>query len=316
MSTDASISGSISTPRLTIGLPVYNGEQYLAEALDALLTQSYTNFELVISDNASTDKTPEICRAFCARDARIRYIRQSTNVGAAPNHNFLVPLARGEYFKWASHDDVYAPTLLERCVQVLDSRPDVALVHAWDAIIDEHGDVVKALPYSLRSDDPRPWVRLRDCLYVPGGNDFYGVIRTDVLRRVKPHGTYYNADRTFVTSLCLQGPFVQVPEVLYYRRDHADRASRAPDRRARAVVLAPERANRWRHPMLRMYVEYGLGFVTGIGQARLGPIASARCLVEVAGWAFSCLLPWRKRRSLESDTPLMSTRGEQLGEVS
>jgi glycosyltransferase involved in cell wall biosynthesis len=95
-------------PRLTVGLPVYNGEKYLAESLEALLGQSYEDFELIISDNASTDGTADICRRYGEQDSRIRYVRQSRNIGCAPNHNFVVKEARGELFKWASDDDLYA----------------------------------------------------------------------------------------------------------------------------------------------------------------------------------------------------------------
>lgn len=296
------------TPTLSIGLPVYNGEHFLAEALNALLAQTYRDFELIISDNASTDRTADICREYAARDARIRYVRQPVNIGAAPNHNALVVLARARYFKWASHDDLYAPTLLQRCVEVLETDPEPVLVHAYDAIIDDRGEIVRTEPYPLDTANPRPSARLRSLLYVPGGNDFYGVMRTEVLRRVDPHGSYYNADRTLVASLCLQGPFYQVPEVLYFRRDHPDRATRASGRRARAGVLDPARSNRWRHPMIRMYVEYVLGYVKAIRQAPLSVIESGRCLAKVAGWILSCLWPGRQRRSLESANPLMDPR--------
>jgi len=99
-----------AAPRLSIGLAVYNGENYLAESLDALLGQSYDDFELIISDNASTDGTADICRRYEKQDSRIRYIRQPLNIGLAPNHNFVFRQSRGELFKWASHDDLYAPT--------------------------------------------------------------------------------------------------------------------------------------------------------------------------------------------------------------
>jgi glycosyltransferase involved in cell wall biosynthesis len=295
-------------PTLSIGLPVYNGERFLAEALNALLAQTYRDFELIISDNASTDRTADICRKYAARDARIRYVRQPVNIGAGPNHNALVPLARGRYFKWASHDDLYAPTLLQRCAEVLERNPRPVLVHAYDAIIDERGQIVRAEPYPLDTANPSPSARLRSLLYVPGGNDFYGVIRTEVLRRVDPHGSYYNADRTFVASLCLQGPFYQVPEILYFRRDHADRATRAPSRRSRAAVLDPVRSNRLRHPMIRMYLEYILGYINAIRKAPLSVIESGRCLAEVAGWILSCLWPGRERRSLESANPLTDAK--------
>src|SRR3954454_13625589 len=90
----------VRPPRLTIGLPVHNGERYLEESLTALMKQTFSDFELIISDNASTDGTEAICRRHADQDPRIRYIRQSHNLGAADNHNLLVPLARGEYFKW------------------------------------------------------------------------------------------------------------------------------------------------------------------------------------------------------------------------
>src|SRR5712672_2829455 len=112
-------------PRLSIGLPVYNGENFLAESIEALLGQSYEDFELIISDNASTDGTPDICRRYAKQDSRIRYIRQPRNIGSAPNHNVVIERARGELFKHASHDDLYARDLLERCVAALDERPNV-----------------------------------------------------------------------------------------------------------------------------------------------------------------------------------------------
>src|SRR5215472_3946539 len=103
-----------AAPRLSIGLPVYNGEDYLAESLEALLGQSYEDFELIISDNASTDSTADICRRYEKQDSRIRYVRQPRNIGAGPNHNYVVRHARGELFKWAAHDDLYARDLLKR----------------------------------------------------------------------------------------------------------------------------------------------------------------------------------------------------------
>lgn len=285
--------GPVPPPLVTVGLPVHNGEQYLREAMDALLAQTLTDFELVISDNASTDSTPAICEEYARRDPRVRYVRQPENIGAAPNHNVLVPEARGRYFKWASHDDLYAPELLERCVAALEAHPEAVLAHCRDALIDETGAVVERPDYLLDTEDRSARVRLRSLLRRRGGNDFYGLIRTDVLRRVPPHGTYYNADRTFMAGLVLAGPFVHVPETLYYRREHSGRASRATTRRARAVVLGPDRSSRWRHPMVRIYAEYVAGFVTAVGTSGLSRREKAGCLAEVARW-----LGGRARRGL------------------
>ncbi len=288
-------------PTLTIGLPVYNGEEYLTQALDALLAQTYTDYELIISDNASTDRTEEICRAYAERDPRIRYVRQPVNVGAGPNHNLLVPLARGKYFKWASHDDLYGPRLIELCVKELDEHPEVVLAHSWDAYIDDHGEVVMEMDYPLDTANPDPAARLRSLLHVPGGNDFYGVMRTDMLRRVGEHHSYYNADRTFVAGLVLQGTFHQVPEVLYFRRDHPGRASRAGNRRDRAAALDPRRRNRWRYPMVVMLAEYVLGFLGAIRKSPIGLRDKARCLGEVGRWLLGFARPGRRVHSLEQD---------------
>ncbi|MCB0187328.1 MAG: glycosyltransferase family 2 protein, partial [Caldilineaceae bacterium] len=127
---------SMDCPRVSIGLAVYNGEPYLADAIRSILSQSFTNFELIISDNASTDRTAAICQEFAARDSRIRYSRNATNIGGANNENRTFRLARGEYFRWAAHDDICAPELLEKSVAVLDQNPDVVLCYSMTTEID------------------------------------------------------------------------------------------------------------------------------------------------------------------------------------
>src|SRR5215212_2547350 len=109
----------MSVPQVSLGVPVYNGEKYLAEALESLLQQDYADFEIIISDNASTDGTEEICRNFAGRDKRIRYYRNETNIGASPNYNRTFELARGRYFKWCAHDDVCLPAFVRRAAEVL-----------------------------------------------------------------------------------------------------------------------------------------------------------------------------------------------------
>ena len=117
------------SPRISIGLPVYNGERYLETALDSLLRQTCTDFELIISDNASSDGTEAICRRYAHRDPRVLYHRSERNRGASWNHNHVVEFARAPYFKWAAHDDVCAPEFLERCAGVLDGHPAVILCY-------------------------------------------------------------------------------------------------------------------------------------------------------------------------------------------
>ncbi|MGH3949245.1 MAG: glycosyltransferase family 2 protein [Pseudonocardiaceae bacterium] len=283
-------------PRLSIGLPVYNGEQYLSEALDALLGQSYVDFELIISDNASTDATESICRRYEAQDSRIRYVRQPRNIGCAPNHNFVFQQAHGELFKWASHDDLYGRDLLLRCVTALDEHPQVVLAHAWHAIIDGTGTVTETFDYRLATDSPHPPERFRSLLFAPGGDDFYGVIRADVLRRITPHDSYHHADRTIVAEIALHGPFHQVPELLYFRRDHPTRAERAhPTKRARCANLDPRRRDRLRHPTVRLLAEYVWAFVAAVWRAPLSPAQRRSCYGDLAQWLASRALPRRPR---------------------
>lgn len=274
-----------AAPRLTIGLPVYNSERYVAESIESLLGQSFTDFELIISDNASTDDTPNICERYAKQDPRIRYYRQPRNVGLAPNHNFCVEQARGELFKWAAGDDLYHRDLLLRCVEVLDERPEAVLVHSYTAMIDEDSQMYQANAYPLGTSAPRPSDRFGSMLHDNGGDDDGGVMRTAVLRRIAPKNSYHHADRTTVTELVLHGPFYQVPEWMYFRRDHPDRAERAhADVRARCANMDPRRANRWLHPLPRLLGEYLWAYLWMIQKAPLPPAERRACYRHLATW--------------------------------
>lgn len=292
-----------AVPRLSVGLPVYNGQNYLSKSLDALLAQSYSEFELIISDNASTDGTEEICRHYAAMDPRIRYLRQPRNIGAVPNHNFVLREARGELFKWASHDDLYGPDLLARCVEALEAHPNVVLSHADMAIIDEADEITQVYDYSLATDSPQAPERFRSLLRTDGGDDEYGVIRTDVLRRVSPYPSYYNAGRPFIAEIALHGPFYQVPELLYFRRDHPDRGDRLPTIRAVCANMDPRRAD---HTTIRLLSGYVWGYVTAIRRAPLSAADRRRCYRYFCEWLASQALAkpvQRIERKRERRTP-------------
>ena len=279
-----------AAPRLTVGLPVYNGELYLAESMNALLGQTYEDFELVISDNASTDSTSDICREYAKLDSRIRYIRQEQNIGLINNHNFLIRQASGEFFKLAAHDDIYARTLLERLVEALDCHPEVVVAHCWEARVDATGKLSHGLGYPVAVDGPRVAERFRSMLF-DGWDDYvYGVIRTSVLRQTHLYASHHFADRTFNTELNLYGPFYLVPEWLYFRREHAGRASEHPEReipytvRTRSAGLDPKRSSRLRHPLVRLYLEYVLGYVKVIKSAPLSVVERQECYYHLARW--------------------------------
>lgn len=277
-----------AAPRLTVGLPVYNGESYVAESIEALLGQSFEDFELVISDNASTDGTAGICRRYEKQDSRIRYFRQPRNVGLAPNHNFVVDRARGELVKWAAGDDLYARDLLERCVAALDEDPRVVLAHSWTAMIDGTGTVTKTFAYPLTTASQQAPDRFRSVLFDSGGDDDGGVMRTAVLRRTAMKESYHHADHTIIAELALHGPFSQVPDWLYFRRDHPERAERAcPTVRSRCANMDPRRADPWRHPVARLYAEYIWGYVAGIRRAPLSSEDRRECYRHLAEWVAS-----------------------------
>jgi glycosyltransferase involved in cell wall biosynthesis len=274
-----------AAPRLTVGLPVYNSERYVAESIESLLGQSYTDFELIISDNASTDDTPGICERYAKQDRRIRYYRQPKNVGLAPNHNFCAEQARGELFKWAAGDDLYHRDLLLRCVEVLNERAEVVLVHSYTALIDANSKMDRATAYSLATSAPRPSDRFRSLLHDNGGDDDGGVMRRAVLLQTAMKNSYHHADRTIIAELALYGPFYHVPEWMYFRRDHPDRAERArPGVRGRCANMDPRRADPWLHPIPRLLTEYIWAYIWMIHKAPLPPAERRACYRHLATW--------------------------------
>jgi glycosyltransferase involved in cell wall biosynthesis len=272
-------------PRLSIGLPVYNSSAYVAESIEALLGQTFEDFELIISDNASTDDTGDICRRYEKLDSRVRYFRQPRNVGLAPNHNFCVMEARGELFKWGAGDDLYARDLIEKCVAALDENPKVVLAHSWTAMIDGNGAVFQANEYPLATSALRAPERFRSILNDSGGDDDGAVMRKEVLLRTAMKESYHHADRTIIAELVLHGPFYQVPEWLYFRRDHPDRAERAhPSVRARCANMDPKRGNRWLNPMPRLLGEYVWAYVRMIQHAPLTRAERRECYRHLTEW--------------------------------
>jgi glycosyltransferase involved in cell wall biosynthesis len=273
---------------VSVGLPVYNGEVYLGQSIESLLGQTYADFELIISDNASTDATGAICLSYAKQDSRIRYIRQPRNIGLGPNHNFVFSESRGELFKWAAHDDLYARDLLQRCVEALDAHPEVVLAHAWEAVIDESGTVTQALEYPLETDSASAPKRFRSFLFGSSGlfdspdggivrldnrgilrsDDEYGVIRSDALRQISPLGNHPHSDMILVCELALRGAFHMTPEWLYFRREYPDRSFNT-SRSARGRRLG----------------EYLWGYVAAIHRVPLSAADRRECYRQIALWS-------------------------------
>ena len=232
--------------KVAIGLPVRNGANFLAAAIESILAQTYGDYSVLISDNASIDGTEEICRAYAKRDGRIRYMRQPKNVGAAANHNLLVQIADSPYFKWAAHDDVLAPGFLAACVDVLDRDPAVVVASPASMLIDEFG---KALPYAaeiggmidrsgvcwpvmpekndgLMAKDPAvrfEAVMLNMFMCV----EIFGLMRRSMLLRTSLQGPFCGAGKVVLAQMSLLGPFWLGQETLFFRRCHAQQFSAA-----------------------------------------------------------------------------------------
>lgn len=299
-----------ATPRLSIGLPVYNGERFLAESIESLLGQTYRDFELIISDNASTDGTAGICQEYARQDSRIRYIRQPHNIGGAPNHNVVIHEARGELFKHASHDDLYGKDLIRLCIEALDERPEVVLAHSWSAYIDASDEITEVVDYPVNTGAPRAPERLRSMLFDGWGDDDGGVMRTEVLRRTALHGSYHFADRTFTVELALHGPFYMVPDYLYFRRRHGGQGGAHTSIRRRCSNMDPRRASRLRHPVARLYAEYILGYVTAIRNAPLSAADKRECYQILGRWVASRAMPVAGRTLTRSGLQMDEARSD------
>lgn len=215
---------------LSIGMPVYNGERFIRDALDSLLNQTYAEFELIISDNASTDATESICREYAERDVRIKYSRGAVNQGAAWNFNRVVELASGTYFKWAAADDVHEPEHLARCVAALAADPDAVAAYSKSAFIDEEGNKVQEYDpgWDLRS--PNPFERMRIVILRGGhwinADPLLGVMRTDALRRTRLMPRYQGGDKRPIGELSLIGKILEVPGHMLLRRRHVGASNR------------------------------------------------------------------------------------------
>lgn len=216
-------------PKVSIGLPVYNGEKLIARAIEALLAQDYKDFELIIADNRSTDRTAEICRSYAQKDNRVRYFLNDTNIGAAKNHNRVFELSSGEYFKWAAHDDECFPSMIGSCVRTMDAAPsDVVLVYPQSVIIDESGRVTGEYRRSIASQDASPHRRLTTVLKnVELGTPMYGIMRTSALRRTRLIDGFHSSDFVLFGELAMLGKIVELPELLFKKRFHPGRSFEA-----------------------------------------------------------------------------------------
>ena len=222
-----------TSPLICLGLPVYNGEKFVGDAIRSILVQDHKNFELIITDNASTDSTEKICREFAASDPRVRYVRNQRNLGAGPNHNLAFELSRGKYFKWCACDDRISENFLSACLAALEKDTDAILAYGITQTIDEDGRLVPLVGRMMkaREDSNDPGLRFKKDLIDRATNfEIFGLIRSDALRKTTMHRPYYGSDKALMTELALLGKFVFVPGIVFYNREHKDRSINIKDK--------------------------------------------------------------------------------------
>lgn len=263
-----------NSPKISIGLPVFNGEKYLADALDSLLAQSFSDFELIICDNASSDATAGICEKYAKTDSRIRYFRNKKNVGAAPNFNHTFHVAAGEYFKWAAHDDLCAPEFLARCIETLDADPSAGLAYPRAFIIDELGQKIEPYNLKLPTDSDSAAVRFEALLRGHKCFEVFGLIRSNMLAKTPLIGAYPHGDGVLLARLALLGKFVEVPEYFFFPRRHQEQSMiMVRDYRKYATWFNPKLRNRILFPYWRIHFE----FLRSIWCAQLPKHERIRC---------------------------------------
>lgn len=259
-------------------MPVYNGERFVGQALDSLVAQSFTDLEIVISDNASDDGTAAICAEYARRDARIRYVRSARNVGLARNFQRVVALSTGHYFKLANADDLCGPDLVARCVEVLDRDPEVVLCYGKTTLIDGEGRTLRPYEDRLGLVSPSVTERFRQVLDRVGlVNVLQGVMRTEALRRTALIEGYLGADMVLVVELALHGRFHELPDRLFRRRIH-DQAFSTRAHADQQALWEPQARRRIELYLWRHY----LGYLRAIARTRLPSATKLRLAAVVA----------------------------------
>lgn len=274
-----------NNPRVSIGLPVYNGESYLEQALDAILGQTYRDFELIISDNASSDGTMAICKDYEKRDNRIRYHRNEKNLGAGPNHDLVFNLSKGDYFKWFGYDDLIAPNFISKCIEILDRNNNVVLCMPKTKIINEEGAFIGDQVYQTNADSSKPHKRFRELLLKPDtGNQFYGLIRANIMRRTALHGNYPSSDLVLLAELSLYGQFYTLPEYLFFRRNHDQQSTKGSFQieRSRVAWFDTSLEGKITLPKWQLF----FGFLRAIDNAPLRLYEQVYCYLQLARWVF------------------------------
>ena len=250
-------------PLVSIGLPVYNGENFVAEAIQCVVGQTLSNWELIICDNSSTDRTVSICRDFADHDSRIRVYQNARNMGVAFNFNEVFRLSRGQYFKWITHDDLFGAVFIESCIQELEKDERVVLTFPKITHVDADGRPLRrqASELSILGTTAESRVNQLMMLAAQGTDIFwsqFGLIRRDVLEQTGLMGLYNGSDQVLLLEIALRGCLKQIEKELFFRREHPAAATlrRKWTARDRAQFVYADDKRRLVFPYCRMLKEH------------------------------------------------------------
>lgn len=259
--------------RLTFGIPVYNGEKYLPEALRSVQEQDLEDIEIVVSDNGSDDATREICEEAAAADPRVRYLRYPVNRGGAWNYRNVMEQTRSPLFSWQAADDVKLPGFARRCVEALDEAgPRAPFVCPRTQLIGADGAVFEDLhDEHLGLDAPTAHERVHNLFRSQASHVMYGVVRMNALRSTRGVIPMVGDDMVLLTELLCQGPMVLVDEHLFHQRRHTEQFSQQGDGQVR--WHAPVGSVRFAFPQTRLDLE----LYRAVAVARLPIAEKARC---------------------------------------
>jgi glycosyltransferase involved in cell wall biosynthesis len=272
---------SASSPCVSVCLPVYNGERHIHKAIRSILNQTFEDFELIISDNASTDGTHQICRKVATQDRRVCYVRGERNRGLAWNFNWASTLAWGRYLVWIGHDDVMAPDFISRCVEAMEGDSDAVLCFTNANYIDDTETIVTPVDLMNPGESESAAERFSRVLYDGRCDPICGLMKTQVLRETRLHGAYADSDRVLLAEMCFRGRFHFIPDRLFSRRMHAlQTTSLYPDRWARTLVFDPNKAGKASCPWLRELLDFG----TAICRAPICWSEKYKCIKYLYWW--------------------------------
>jgi len=271
-------------PLVSIGLPVYNGEKYVGDAIECVLARTLIDWELIVSDNASSDNTVAICRSYAEKDGRIRVVRNERNLGVTPNYNRVFELARGRYFKWIAHDDLFDRTFIQACVDELERDGDAVLAFPTLVHVDADGHLLRGqqLQLTLASQSPAERVKRLIDLEIASTDIFwsqFGVLRRSAVRDTQVMGPYSGSDQVFLLELALRGTFKEVGGSTFRRREHPGASTLRGEWTAkeRALFAFADDRRRLVFPYSRLLQEHLLA----IWRAPVGVVGKIRCSASV-----------------------------------